>query len=557
MKTLFDFTKKFAALLIVVALLLPMIVAFPALADDSPFLLKDSGGEETYYSTLKDAITQINKKPGTYTLYLTKDYDMSQDDTTKALNGNIDLTVCSSGGGGQHTLKNGSDYHFAIKNGVTIRFNNIILDGKFTGAGTGGGGIYAIGDDNSLKSHIILDDGFVLKNCYNVTAAILLNNTDLTINGGEDNKGVKIIENNAISILSAYHANVTIKGGTFQNNRQFLYHQGENLEITGGLFENNGKLSEHYGGNHNFGSAICVELGYLDKVKRNVSIKNATFVGNETDNFGGAIAINLENKNNNTAEIENCTFKENKSYMGGALIIYSYGDYGYAPINISKCSFINNFSERGGGAIHDFKYFNGNNYDSYSATMDPKDYDNLNIDKHTVFSGNKSGRPYSQPPINYEKFSNLNNFVSNSFTGQFHPLMPLERSLLNNYDVNYYYPGFAYVFDANGGSISTDNGSVPALEVRLAPKEEYTIDKNPPVKGSAEFLGWEDEDGNLHKAGEKLPPADRNRVFIAKWKEIIIAPQTGDTSNIALYVVLAAVAVGVFGFIISKSKRKK
>lgn len=37
----------------------------------------------------------------------------------------------------------------------------------------------------------------------------------------------------------------------------------------------------------------------------------------------------------------------------------------------------------------------------------------------------------------------------------------------------------------------------------------------------------------------------------------INAPQTGDTSNIALYVVLAVVAVGVFGFIVSKNKRKK
>lgn len=39
--------------------------------------------------------------------------------------------------------------------------------------------------------------------------------------------------------------------------------------------------------------------------------------------------------------------------------------------------------------------------------------------------------------------------------------------------------------------------------------------------------------------------------------EPINAPQTGDTSNIVLYVALAAVAMIVFGFIINKNKRKK
>ena len=101
MKNLFDFNKKLAALLIVAALLLPMAVALPALADSEPFLLKDSGGNETPYSTLKEAITHINANPGTYTLYLTKDYDMSDDGIGEFLDGNlgnIDLTVCSSGG---------------------------------------------------------------------------------------------------------------------------------------------------------------------------------------------------------------------------------------------------------------------------------------------------------------------------------------------------------------------------------------------------------------------------------------------------------------------------
>lgn len=37
----------------------------------------------------------------------------------------------------------------------------------------------------------------------------------------------------------------------------------------------------------------------------------------------------------------------------------------------------------------------------------------------------------------------------------------------------------------------------------------------------------------------------------------INAPQTGDTANIVLYVVLAAVAVGIFVFILSKNKRNK
>ena len=545
--------NKLAVVVIAIALLLPIILA-PALASPSePFVLKDNNGQQKFYSKLQDVVLYINAHPGKYTLYLTKDYDMSQDGDSEYLRGNlgpIDLTICSSGG--QHTLTNGYDYHFSFLENVKLTFKDIILDGNDKR-----GGIKSYNSDVT-KCYITLDKGFVLKNCNSYDTTIFLSNTDLTIYDG-----VTITGNKNKAISADYLSHVTIKGGTFTNNKQVLNFSGEMLDIDGGLFENNFAES-HYG------SPIYIYSDNPGNVKCKVSIKNAKFIGNSAEVLGGAIGIFLSTKNNNTVELKNCTFKNNNAIVsGGAIYVgqpFLHPKYGYAPINIVNCQFIDNYSYSGGGAIYDDKYANKNgNYDfTYPAEPKISDYDNLIIDANTVFSGNKAYPAYSMPPKNYKDFTNLK-FKSNSFTGKFHPLMPLERSLLNNYDVNYYYPGFAYVFDANGGSISTDNGSVKALVERLEPDAKYTIGENPPVKGSIEFLGWEDEEGKLHQPGEELPPADRNRVFIAKWNDpisdekIISAPPTGDTFNIVLYVVLAVIAGIGIGTImrIKNNNRKK
>ena len=57
-------------------------------------------------------------------------------------------------------------------------------------------------------------------------------------------------------------------------------------------------------------------------------------------------------------------------------------------------------------------------------------------------------------------------------------------------------------------------------------------------------VAWEDEDGELHKPGDILHPATRSQILKAVWEPFSgFIPQTGDTANIVLYVVLAAVAV--------------
>ena len=527
--------NKLAAVVIALVLILPIIFA-PALASPSePFVLKDSSGTQTPYSKLQDVVLYINAHPGTYTLYLTKDYDMSQDGATEVLNGNIDLTVCSLNG--RHTLTNANDSHFKLLENVKLSFKNIVLDG-----GDKKGGIYVDNDDNpdiNSKSHIILDDGFVLQNCDSL--AIYLNSADLTIN-----KGSNIIANKYCAIHSIEHSIVTINGGTFKDNGQALYFAGETLDINGGTFENNFSSS----------SVPTIWL-YTDypgtSFKQNISIKNAAFIGNKSS-VGGAITFTLKNIENNKVDIINCTFKNNRADIGGAFYLEIPLDPDIL-FNIENCRFIDNFSEIGGGAIYNTKFTDPDYKYNYSDNPKLSAYDNLIIDASTVFSGNKSGKPYSLPPTNYKDFTNLK-FKSNSFTGKGYPSkMHVADSLLNNYDINYEFSKFAYGFNANGGRFNDGTGE--RVTDYLSPGEVYTIFSDVPQKGSAEFLGWEDENGKLHKAGEKLPEAKGNRLFIAKWKEIINAPQTGDTFNIALYVVLATMAMIVFGFIVNKKKLNK
>ena len=533
--------NKLAVVMIAIALLFPIILA-PALAAPSdPFVLEDSTGNKTPYSRLYDVVDHVNFNPGKYTLYLTKDYDMSQDFSLNALKGNlgnIDLTVCSLDG--KHTLISNDNYHFQIYDNVKLTFKDIILDGNYKQGGI-------IADSNrfvTLRSHVILEDGFVLKNC-NGYVSIAIQNADLTIN-----EGVNIIDNKSIALSAEQLSMVTINGGTFKNNKQALNFRGETLDINGGLFENNSS------GDSVSGGAISIGPGTLD-MEQNISIKNATFIGNKAGE-GGAISTILKNTKNNKVDMINCTFKNNQSsYRAGALFIQT-PEKPNIIFNIENCRFFDNYnvsdSYYGGGAIYYERL--GHIYSYISDTPELSAYNNLIIDASTEFKGNKSTpSPYSLPPLNYKDFTNLK-FKSTSFTDKGYPkVLNMDKTLLNNYDINYTFPKFACAFVANGGRFN--DGTDERLSDLLEPwEEEYTIFSDIPQRDSFEFVGWEDEDGNLHQPGEKLPPATRNRIFKAKWKEPV-APQTGDTFNLVLYVALAAVAMIVFGFILNKNKRKK
>lgn len=491
---------------------------------------------------------------------------------------------------------------------LTIKGNAIIKDNKSIGKKCKG--IIFINDSGTVE----IDGGSFYNNHGNFGGVISGFSARITINNATFKDNIADVSG---AVISAYEGsvikinnncvfteNTSVNGGA-------IFVRSSDLEINNSSFEQNSSKwgaaisSENSDLNINyctFNNNEASKIGgaiysYLTKTdKKNMTVNKSKFTANLGTDLGGAICIQGPD-----ATISESSFSNNFSFKDGAAISVKstssltlsesellengkaiqngqtfYTQQGGAIFVVADASVDIRASElksntaKTGGAIYTNLYKKTDS--DYADTQDGDAYKNLTIDSNTEFSGNVATDGYSVPPLNFEELTNLK-FKTNSFTGMnnFNPLLNLDKSLLNNNDVNYDFGAYVFVFDANGGKINIPTGSVETLVERVKPQAVYTIGKNPPVKDDSEFVAWEDEDGKLYQPGDSLPPAKGNHVFKAKWKESIIeptkeaspdkkiinAPQTGDTSNIALYVVLAVVAMIVFGFIINKNKRKK
>lgn len=586
----------------------------PTMQTNKPFVLRDSANNETDYATLSDAMNALQGKSGNFTLYLMKNYDASNENTVKQ-KGDYDLLVRSGQEGQVFTLSNTKNFHFILDDTVKNTYNDIILDGGATdlySATSGGillnsksnatigkgctvqrcianpkkGGFFPAITLSDADTKLTVEKGAIIQNNFsprNGTSIIYVNRkATLDIKGGlftkntggaggviysndgkiyiENAEFINNLANNSGGVIYLNGSQIQngvcdIKNSTFKNNFAgrggVLYTEyHDKLNIIDCVFDSN--LSGDWGG--------CLLLKGVQQGK----IDNCTFTGNYTYDYGHGAALHITSSD---ITVSNSTLKNNgkgvingseqSTRFGGAIFLEGNEN----KVHLKNNKLIGNTVAESGGAIFSFT-FSGNlyNYDYeqkkvYDGYGYYEPYSDLIIDDDNVFSDNFATYGYSLPPKNYKNFTNLK-FKSNSFTGKGYPAaMHLDDNLFNNYDLNFQLAKYKYGFVTKGGRFSDETSERVTDFLQLG--DEYTIFSDIPEKGYSEFLGWEDEEGKLHQPGEKLPPATRNRLFIAKWNDPIMTPPTGDTSNIALYVVLAVVAVGIFGFIISKNKRKK
>ena len=289
----------------------------------------------------------------------------------------------------------------------------------------------------------------------------------------------------------------------------------------------------------------------LQKVESEIS--ECDFINNFSIKSGGAVYLSSNAK----LSIDECDFKNNGNARQNNVDYYTenggaMGMAKTATVDIKKCNFIKNTAKEFGGAIYDY-LFDAVDGDKYSEEQKNGAYGNLKTDGDTVFSDNKALSGFSAPPKNYADFTSLA-FKSNSFKGKtFNPQLLLDKSLLNNYDVNFLIKSITFTFDSNGGKFKDGN----AVHNEIIPNNtEYTISNETPIKDGYSFKGWRGEDGKLYQVGDKLAPATADRKFIAVWGAAYM-PQTGDAQNIALYFILLTVAVISATVVIGKRRFSK
>lgn len=147
---------------------------------DTVFVIEDSSGTKTGYSSLADAIKSINEKTGSYTFVFTSDYEVTSDDAEAIENNGSDaelLTFTGEYNNGEDTIINvltiNSDISWVASTDTT--FKNINF-----GSGTG----YIFGNGNKLT----IDTGV---SCDTDTPVIygggkesIAENTDVVIKSG-------------------------------------------------------------------------------------------------------------------------------------------------------------------------------------------------------------------------------------------------------------------------------------------------------------------------------------------------------------------------------------
>lgn len=385
----------------------------------------------------------------------------------------------------------------------------------------------------------------------------------LYLQGGAEIKNSTFTENSAgVSGGAIYCQNLKldVAGSTFTENSSAsdggaLYCQNADLDVAGSTFDNN-KSNEARGGalflygqksytikdstikNNKatqIGGGIAALLG-------NLTVENSTIEANNSSSLGGGLVsvagttINLNKctiKNNTangaggafigtggtqikgTVNIKGTEFNGNDTGEGGDQTnLLGGGLYIDADItaNISEASkFINNKSGMG-GAIFDASI-------DYNNPADETKYQNLTIDKTTLFKGNVARAGLFAPPINYDRFDKL----KFSDTSDIPHMKGMSKSLLNNYDINYK-GDFLIIYDANGGKF--EDGKTEKQETHKV-NDEITIPAGP-VREGFKFTGWRGtklsaDPASVNKVtlnpGNKFK-LDGNYIFVAQWEKI-------------------------------------
>lgn len=230
-------------------------------------------------------------------------------------------------------------------------------------------------------------------------------------------------------------------------------------------------------------------------IKNNRALSGAGVVASA----GGVTITGTEFNGNDTGEGE-----EQDKRLGGGLYI---GED--ATVNISESSkFIDNQSGMGGAIFNESL--------DYKNPVDVSKYQNLTTDETTQFKGNIARTGLSLPPSNFEKFTKL------AFSGDsdIPHYKGMNKSLLNNYDVNYK-GGILIIYDANGGKFTDGDES----KFESHKKGDMIKLLSAPVREGYKFLGWGEK--NLQPGSEYK--VEGNHTFIAQWEKTeTLAPKPED-----------------------------
>lgn len=347
----------------------------------------------------------------------------------------------------------------------------------------------------------------------------------LYLQGGAQIKDSTFTENSSASdggAVYSVNADLNIDGCNFDNNKSdearggALFFSGQNsCSIKNSTIRNNKAKS--------IGGGITSLLG-------NLTVEDSIIDSNNSSSLGGGI-VSVAGK---TTNLNKCVIKNNTANGAGGVFVGTGGTQIKGTVNIKGTEFNGNDTGEsgdqtkllGGGLYIDAdipakisessKFINnksGMGGAIFDASLDYKNpadvtkYQNLTIDKTTLFEGNVARAGLFAPPTNYDKFTNL--AFSDTSDTPYNKYM--SKSLLNNYDINYK-GELLIVYDANGGKFADGK----EIKTELHKENEEIKLMEAPTREGYKFLYWSKE--------EYKPRADYkvtgNQNFVAQWEKV-------------------------------------
>lgn len=398
------------------------------------------------------------------------------------------------------------------------------------------GGAISVGNNLSIKDSTFENNKAIWGGAVFSSKKLTVENSKFTNNsvtsaggalylqGGAEIKDSTFTGNSAASdggAVYSVNADVDIGGCTFEKNDSkarggALFLSGQKNYIIKNSTIKNNKAKEIGGGITSLLGNLTVEDSIIDSnnssslgggivsVAGKTTNLNKCVIKNNTANGAGGVFVGTGGTQiKGTVNIKGTEFNGNDTgesgdqtkLLGGGLYIDAD-----IPAKISESSkFINNKSGMG-GAIFDASL-------DYKNPADVTKYQNLTIDKTTLFEGNVARAGLFAPPTNYDKFTNL--AFSDTSDTPYNKYM--SKSLLNNYDINYK-GKILIVYDANGGKFADGKEIITELHE----ENEVIKLKEAPTREGYKFLYWSEE--------EYKPRADYkvtgNQNFVAQWEKV-------------------------------------
>ncbi len=309
----------------------------PDVEDDINYAVLYKDGDEYYRTACNDGDTATfsDLEPGTYTVYMMKNYEkryiysgntftiiepnfvLDDKDVFETLSAAVN--AIPNGGSGVITVEAGtytgsSNFNVQIRNKVVTIMPKIISEYEDTVIFEGNSQNYLL--DVGANAQLILED-ITITGKFSNAALIFTSNLESSITDCEFNN-IKNSQNQPGNPIKAHNSKLEINGTTFDLNGQIILENSVAV-IDDCIFSNN---------TGNQGGAINANPS------SDLTVTNSEFTRNDATTEGGAIyATNLK--------IEDTTFMLNTAETGGAVYITDSSD---SLVNITSCVFDSNIA---------------------------------------------------------------------------------------------------------------------------------------------------------------------------------------------------------------------